>query len=86
MTVHGLDWQREKWGKFARWFLRRCEGPAAHLPDRTIVVSKTPAPALPRGAPLRRRVIPNGTNRSCGPKKITQLRLVPGKYVLFDGS
>jgi len=41
VTVHGLDWQREKWGKAASWVLRHCEGPAAHFPNRTIVVSKT---------------------------------------------
>ena len=34
VTVHGLDWQREKWGRFAAWLLRHCEGPAAHFPNR----------------------------------------------------
>ena len=29
VTVHGLDWQREKWGKAASWVLRHCEGPSA---------------------------------------------------------
>ena len=33
VTVHGLDWQREKWGKVASWVLRHCEGPAAHFPE-----------------------------------------------------
>ena len=41
VTVHGLDWQREKWGRLASWVLKQCEYPAAHFPNKTIVVSKT---------------------------------------------
>ncbi|MBK7366735.1 MAG: glycosyltransferase family 4 protein [Candidatus Eisenbacteria bacterium] len=87
VTVHGLDWQREKWGKFARWFLRQCEGPAAHLPDRTIVVSKTLRQHFREAHHCDAAFIPNGTNLPVvrPPKKITQLGLTPGKYVLFVG-
>ncbi len=28
-NVDGADWQRDKWGRFARWYLRVCEGAAA---------------------------------------------------------
>jgi len=28
-NVDGADWQRDKWGPFARWYLRTCEGQAA---------------------------------------------------------
>ena len=34
VTVHGLDWQREKWGPLASWILKKCEYPAVHFPDR----------------------------------------------------
>ena len=40
-TVHGLDWQREKWGAFATWVLRFGELASARLPDATIVVSRS---------------------------------------------
>lgn len=40
VTVHGLDWQREKWGEFATWVLQMGEKASVSLPDRTIVVSK----------------------------------------------
>jgi glycosyltransferase involved in cell wall biosynthesis len=40
VTVHGLDWQRDKWGSFARNVLRLGESASVQLPDRTIVVSK----------------------------------------------
>jgi glycosyltransferase involved in cell wall biosynthesis len=40
VTVHGLDWQRDKWGCFARGVLRLGESASVGLPDRTIVVSR----------------------------------------------
>ncbi len=87
VTVHGLDWQREKWGRFAAWFLRHCEGPAAHFPDRTIVVSKTLRDYFREHHHCDAAFIPNGTNLlpARPARKILQLGLVPGKYVLFVG-
>ncbi len=40
VTVHGLDWQREKWGKPARLFLKLGERASIWFPYRTITVSK----------------------------------------------
>lgn len=40
-TIHGLDWQRDKWGGFATRFLKFGEWCSATFPNRTIVVSKT---------------------------------------------
>jgi glycosyltransferase involved in cell wall biosynthesis len=40
ITVHGLDWQREKWGAFARAVLRVGEYGSVRLPHATIVVSE----------------------------------------------
>ena len=87
VTVHGLDWQREKWGRSASWFLRQCEGPAAHFPDRTIVVSKTLRDYFNTHHHCDAAFIPNGTNLlpARPARKILQLGLTPGKYVLFVG-
>jgi glycosyltransferase involved in cell wall biosynthesis len=41
VTVHGLDWQRDKWGRLARSVLRLGESASVGLPDRTIVVSRS---------------------------------------------
>jgi glycosyltransferase involved in cell wall biosynthesis len=41
VTVHGLDWKREKWGGFARIWLKLGAWAAAAFPHRTVVVSKT---------------------------------------------
>jgi len=40
VTVHGLDWQRAKWNRFARFYLKMCETFSVRFPNRTIVVSK----------------------------------------------
>ena len=87
VTVHGLDWQREKWGKLASWVLRQCEVPAARFPNRTIVVSKTLREYFSQHHHRATRFIPNGTNLlpARPAKKILQLGLTPGKYVLFVG-
>lgn len=39
-TVHGLDHQRAKWGKFASWYIRFGEKCAARLADDIIVLSE----------------------------------------------
>ena len=87
VTVHGLDWQREKWGRLAAWVLRRCEGLAARFPDRTIVVSKTLREYFREHHHADTVFIPNGTNLlpSRPARRILQLGLAPGKYVLFVG-
>lgn len=41
VTVHGQDWKREKWGKFAKLVLRIGERAAVRFPQRTVVVSQT---------------------------------------------
>jgi glycosyltransferase involved in cell wall biosynthesis len=87
VTVHGLDWQRQKWGRAAAWLLRQCEYPAAHFPDRTIVVSRTLRAYFREHHRCDAAFIPNGTNlpEPRPARKILQLGLTPGKYVLFVG-
>lgn len=38
-TIHSLDWNRKKWGVFAKIFLRLCERIAISLSDKVLVVS-----------------------------------------------
>ena len=87
VTVHGLDWQREKWGKTASWVLKQCEGPAAKFPNRTIVVSRTLRKHFNQHHHCDAAFIPNGTNLPTPrpARKLAQLGLTPGKYVLFVG-
>ncbi len=39
VTVHGLDWQRKKWGRFARLYLKLGERISAYVPHKTVTVS-----------------------------------------------
>ena len=87
VTVHGLDWQREKWGRLASWVLKQCEYPAAHFANRTIVVSKTLRDYFLEHHHCDAAYIPNGTSLPVPrpAKRILSLGLTPGKYVLFVG-
>ncbi|MBN1136649.1 MAG: glycosyltransferase family 4 protein [Anaerolineae bacterium] len=40
VTVHALDWQRVKWGRSARAFLKMTERTALYLSDCTVVISR----------------------------------------------
>jgi len=87
VTVHGLDWQREKWGAFASWVLRRCEYPAVRFPSRTVVVSRTLHDYFLEKYDKETVVIPNGTNLPT-PRPLSRLRkmnLEPRNYILFVG-
>lgn len=87
VTVHGLDWQREKWGAFATWVLRRCEYTAVHFPNRTIVVSKALREYFQDTRDVTVTYIPNGTVLpSVRPaEKIREMGIEPGGYILFVG-
>lgn len=41
VTIHGLDWQRPKWGGGAKTFLKMTERAAIYLPHSTITVSQS---------------------------------------------
>ncbi|MDP6528320.1 MAG: glycosyltransferase family 4 protein [Gemmatimonadota bacterium] len=87
VTVHGLDWRREKWNRAASWALRRGEWTAAHLPHATIVVSRTLLKHFRVAAGERAHYIPNGTPiPPPAPEDGARARgLEPGRYVLFVG-
>ena len=86
VTVHGLDWQREKWGRFAAGILRLGEYASARLPDRTIVVSRALAEHFRTKHGVETVCIPNGIS----PPVLRAPRLTPDlgvrrPYALFVG-
>lgn len=87
VTVHGLDWQRAKWGRFARWFLKLCEQASVKFPNATIVVSRSLREYYLERYRLETTFIPNGVNLPIHRKvdKIQQWGLESGKYILFLG-
>ena len=87
VTVHGLDWRREKWGPVAAAVLRGCEWTATHFPHTTIVVSRTLEEHFRAEGARSIRFIPNGTvlPETASPAPIAALGLEPGRYLLFVG-
>ncbi|MGQ0722662.1 MAG: glycosyltransferase family 4 protein [Candidatus Eiseniibacteriota bacterium] len=87
VTVHGLDWRREKWGPVAARCLRACEWTATHCADATVVVSRTLETHFAGSGGRRVEYIPNGTVLP-GPasdRYVTAQGLEPGRYLLFVG-
>jgi len=64
VTIHGLDWQREKWGHFAKIYLKVGEWTSVRIPHRTIVVSKTLKQYYENKYSKKVNYIPNGINSS----------------------
>lgn len=62
-TIHGLDWQRAKWGHFASKMLRRGEKMAAKHADEIIVLSKSVQDYFLREYGRKTHFIPNGITR-----------------------
>jgi len=63
VSVRGLDWQRAKWGRFARACLRACEWTSIYCPNATVVVSRTLKRYFDSRFKRQSRFIPNGVSR-----------------------
>jgi glycosyltransferase involved in cell wall biosynthesis len=87
VTVHGLDWKREKWGRVAAGYLRMCEWTATHFSHATIVVSKTLRDHFAAKGARNVHYVPNGTPLPPAVPADHAIRfgLDPGRYVLFVG-
>lgn len=81
VSVRGLDWQRAKWGAFARGVLRVGEWAAARCPDATVVVSETLRRHFETVHGRSPRVIPNAV--AAGKKR--PLELLAGRGLEDDG-
>ncbi len=62
-TIHGLDWQRSKWGGFATKFLLFGEKMAAKYADEIIVLSKNVQEYFLKTYDRRTTYIPNGIDK-----------------------
>lgn len=88
VTIHGLDWARAKWGRFASWYIKSGEKNAVRYADEIIVLSKGVQDYFRKTYGRDTVFIPNGVVR---PQKrdaseITkQWGLEKDSYVLFLG-
>lgn len=88
VTVHGLDHQRAKWGKFASWYIRSGEKNAVRFADEIIVLSKGVQDYFQNTYERTTRFIPNGVNKA-KPRKARQITekwgLTKDSYILYLG-
>lgn len=87
-TIHGLDWQRAKWGKFASTYLKFGERTAAKCADEVIVLSRNMQEYFKNTYGRDTRFIPNGIERQqpVAAQEITrEYGLRKDDYLLFLG-
>lgn len=87
-TIHGIDWQRSKWGGFASNYIKFGEKVAAKYADEIIVLSKRVQDYFWDTYHRKTRFIPNGVNRPVirEPDMIREkFQLEKDSYILFLG-
>lgn len=77
-TIHGLDWQRAKWGGFATRFLLFGEKMAAKYADQVIVLSEGVKQYFADTYGRQTVLIPNGINRP----QMKNAKIIKKKYGL----
>lgn len=83
VTVHGIDWQREKWKSgFASKFIRQGEKNAVKYSDEIIVLSKGVQTYFEDTYGRKTRFIPNGVTRPA----IRHAEIITEKYGLIKDS
>lgn len=87
-TIHGIDWQRAKWGGFASRFIKWGEKMAAKHADEVIVLSSGVQKYFKDTYGRDTIYIPNGASKSDikDPELITErLRIEKDGYILYLG-
>lgn len=78
VTIHGLDWQRAKWGNFASYVIKFGEKMAARYADEVIVLSENVKQYFMDTYHREVTYIPNGVNRP----EIRPAQMITEKYGL----
>ena len=80
VTIHGLDWQRSKWGGFATKYIKFGEKLAAKYADEIIVLSKGVQKYFKNTYNRDTVFIPNGVNKPT----IREANIIKQKYRLVE--
>lgn len=87
-TIHGLDWQRAKWGKLASTYIKMGERAAATKADGLVVLSKSARSYFEGAYGRTATFIPNGIEPK-QPRPVNQIKekwgLDEGSYLLYLG-
>lgn len=81
-TIHGLDWKREKWGRFGKAFLKFGEKMIAKYADEVVVLTKCEKLYFEQKWTRTVNVIPNGVSIPCFEQQQSKLN-ISGEYILF---
>jgi glycosyltransferase involved in cell wall biosynthesis len=82
VTVHGLNWQQSKWGKFASRFILYGEKMAAKYADEIIVLSRNTTKYFLEQYGRKTHYIPNGVNEP----NIREAKIIKEKWGLDKDS
>lgn len=88
VTIHGLDWQRAKWGGFATKYLKFSERMAVKYADEITVLSNHDADYFTQTYGAKNiRIIPNGASKPvfASPRALYNHSIEPAKYILYIG-
>lgn len=88
VTHHGEDYERQKWGRFARWVLRCGEALGMRYANQRIVISKKLENLVRKKFAKASFLIPNGVQLDDRPAPASHLStfgLEAGRYVLIVG-
>lgn len=87
-TIHGLDWQRAKWGKLASTYIKMGERAAATKADGLVVLSKSAQSYFQDVYGRTATFIPNGIEKK-KPRPVNQIKEMWGldedSYLLYLG-
>lgn len=87
-TIHGLDWQRAKWGRLASTYIKMGEKTAATKANGLVVLSKSAQSYFQNAYGRTATFIPNGIEPK-QPRPVNQIKekwgLDAGSYLLYLG-
>ena len=87
-TIHGLDHQRAKWGKFALWYIRSGEKCAVRFANEIIVLSENVQNYFLDTYKRKTVFIPNGVTRPetvAASEIVEKYGICKDEYILFLG-
>lgn len=87
INVDGLDSDRGKWNRLAKWYLRAAERLAPRMADRAVTDSNAVAHIFEQRFGRQIGVVPYGAQEPAdtGTQTLARLGLEPRRYVLFVG-
>ena len=87
VTLHGLDWEREKWGFIAKTYLKFCERLIVYFPNSVISVSRKIKDYYMDKYSKSVEYIPNGVKfeKSLSITNLRRYGIKKGEYLLFVG-